>query len=344
MRQALNGMLLLSLLLCAACATSQSARPEPGSPSLPPVPEDPLALVVEDPQSVAVVNVQALTSSPLFERLRPYLERATCIQLADWKPLLSATNHAALAARHKPDQEPEWLLVLSGRYTEADAHRVLELARQQSRSASAEPAREMPDGSGRFRVTEQGTLAVSQLDGRVLVLGTTAWLRAALASVSQPTTNFLGSGLWRNIGPQLGCSERTACLLSVANSTNARQLERGLSGAGAKQLGQELERADSALALTLSDGLALGFAAQVGSAEAAQVAERALRDWLWQANLVVRLTGLPAVLDRTKLSTQAALVRAELEVTQAELDAYEARAKPLFDRQAPSCSADAQSL
>ena len=331
-------------MLCAACASSQAARPEPSTPSLPQVPEDPLALVVDAPESVAVANVQALMSTPLFERLRPYIERATCIELADWRAVLSATRRAALAVRQQPEQKPEWLLVLAGSYSEADARRALTLAHQKSRGSTADPVRDVRDPSGRFGVAEQGALAVSQLEGRVLVLGTQVWVRAALASVAQPTSSFSGSALWRTVGTPLGCNERSACLLSAANSNNAELIERGLSGAGARQLGEALQNADTALGLTLSDKLKLGFAAQVGSAEAAKVAERGLRDWLWQANLVVRLTGLPAVLDRTQLSTQDALLRGELDVTEGELAAYEARAKPLFERQAPSCNPAAQSL
>jgi hypothetical protein len=306
------------------------------------VPEDPLALVVGEAESVAVANVQALISTPLFERLRPYIERATCTQLADWNALLSATRRAALAARHKPDQEREWLLVLAGSYSDADARRLLAATHKQSHGAATEQARDARDSTGRFIVAEQGALATSVLEGRVLVLGPQAWVREALASVAQPTTSFAGSTLWRSVGLPLGCIERSACLLSAANSSNAQQIEHGLASAGARQLGQALASADSAFGLTLTDHLKLGVAAQVGSNEAAQLAERGLRDWLWQANMVVRLMGMPAVLDRAQLSTQGPLVRGELDVTASELDAYEARAKPLFDRQVPSC--DVQSL
>jgi len=337
----------LILMLCAplvSCATSQSVRPETSTPSLPPVPEDPLALVVENPESVAVANVQAVMRTPLFARLRPYIERATCINVADWNAVLSATRRAALAVRHRADQPREWLLVLAGSYTEADARRVLALAHKKARGADSDPVRDARDGTGRFGIAEQGALAVSQLEGRVLVVGTQAWARAAIGAVAQPTSSFSGSPLWRTVGLPLGCSERSACLLSAANSNNAEQIERGLASAGARQLGQALSSADSALGLSLSDKLSIGLAAQLASNDAAQVAERGLRDWLWQANMLVRLTGLPAVLDRTQLSTQGALLRGELDVTRDELDAYEARAKPLFDREAPSCSPDAQSL
>jgi hypothetical protein len=306
------------------------------------VPEDPLALIVEDPESVVVVNVQALQSAPLYDRLRPYIERATCVKLSEWDAVLSATRRAALAARHKPEQAGEWLVVLDGHYSDADARRLLDVASKQSHNTSAEPARETRDGSGRFAVTEQGTLAVSLLEGRVLVLGTQAWVRAAVGTVAQPVASFSTSLLWRSLGAELGCSARTACVLSIANGSNARQIERALSSAGAKRLGQELSRADSALGVTLRQDLGLGFAAQLGGAEQAQAAERALRDWLYQVNILIRFTGLPAVLDRTRLSTHETVVRGELDVSQAELNAYEERARPLFEREASSCT-DAQS-
>ena len=337
MRKALNAS-VLTCLMCAACASSP-VRPEPSAVSLPAVPEDPLALLVEAPDSVAVANVQALTGTSSFARLRPYIERAACVSLDDWASLLASTRRAALAARQKPEQSPEWLLLLAGRYTEADAGRLLAVAMRSSRGGDNEPAREARDQAGRFAVTEQGELAVSVLEERVLVLGTKAWLHAALVSVSQPTGSFLGSTLWRSVGVPLGCEARSACVLSAAHTQGAHQLERSLSSAGARQVGQALESSDSALGLTFSNQLTLALAVQLSSEETAQLAERALRDWLWQANLVVRLTGLPAVLDRTRLSTQGAQLRGELDVTAQELDAYDAKGRALLDRLPTSCDA-----
>jgi hypothetical protein len=308
---------------------------------LPAVPSDPLALIVEDPESVAVVRVQELQSAPLFERLRPYIEKAACVKLADWNAVLSATRRAALAARQKPDQGPEWLIVLDGQYSDGDARRLLTLVLERTHSASAEPARETREG--RFGVTEQGALAVSVLESRMLVLGTQAWLHAALRSIEQPVAKFSESAAWQAVALPLGCSERTACVSWRANSMGAHQLERGLSGAGAKDLGQTFVASDSVLGVNVRDGLGLALAAQVGDAQAAQKAEQRLRDWLWQVNLVVRLTGMPAIFDRARLSTQNTLLRGELDVSRAELDAYESRGRPLFDREVSgACAAAAQ--
>lgn len=300
-------------------------------------------MIVEDPESVVVARVQELQGSPVFARLRPYIERATCVQLAQWDAVLSATRRAALATRRK-DERSQWLMVLDGRYSDGDAQRLLETAVKQTRTADAASLASQTalDSSGRFSVTQRGPLAVSLLDARLIVLGTTAWVQASLGSVAKPVAKFSDSGLWRVVGTQLGCAERSACVLSTANASNARYLEDGLANAGAKGLGERLQGADAAFGLTATEGLGLGFAAQLSSAEAAQGAEQELHDWLYQVNLVVRLTGMPAIFDRARISTQATVVRAELDVTSAELDAYEARGKAIFDREARSCG-DAQS-
>jgi hypothetical protein len=346
--RSLAKLLTLSLGVCAAaaaapaCATTKSAQTKPAVAELPRVPADPLALLVEDPESVIVARVQELQSAAVFARARPYIERATCVQLAEWESVLSATSRAALATRREnKDKSAQWLLVLDGRYSDGDAQRLLGTAIKQTRGADAAnlASQTALDSSGRFSVTQRGPLAVSLLEARLLVLGTTPWVQAALASIAKPAAAFSESGLWRSVGTQLHCSERSACVLSTANGANAHYLEDGLANAGAKDLGERLQGADGVLAVTASEGLGLGFAAQLGSADAAQGAERELRDWLYQVNLVVRLTGMPAIFDRARLSTSDTVVRAELDVTKAELDAYEARAKPLFDREAPSCGA-----
>jgi hypothetical protein len=352
MRQALHRVVLglcaacIACAACAACASTPAARPESSaSAAVSALPEDPLALIIEDPESIATVRVRQLKSSPLFERLRPHIERATCFPLAEWDALLSATERAVLAARQKPEQAPEWLAVLDGRYTEADGRRLLDLAVEKSHStgsaAAGDAAKQAPAEAreGRFAVTARAGLAVSTLESKLIVLGSEAWVRAALAAILQPVAKFSDSALWRVVGAQLACSERTACLLSTGQGASGESLERGLSGAGAKELGQHLKGAGNGLGATLRDGLGLGFAAQLDSAQAAQDAERGLRQWLWQTNLVVRLTGMPAVLDQTRLSTQDSMVRAELDVSQADVEAYESRARGLLERALPSCNA-----
>lgn len=294
--------------------------------------------MVWGPEVVAVAQVQQLRSSPVFARLRPYIERAACIQLADWEELLAATRRLALAARAEPEGDgQQWLLVLEGRYSEPDARRLLRAALEEApREVSPGPITR--DNSGRFTVAEERELAVSLLEERIIVLGTKSWVYAAVDSIAQPTAKFSDAALWREIGAQAGCSARAACVLSVANGMSARALQSGLSQAGAKGLAAEVQAADSALTLGLSEGLDLGIVAQLGSGAAAAAAERELRNWLWQANLLIRLTGMPAILDTARLSSQDALVRAELNVSPSDVEAYDARGRPLFDRVAPACA------
>lgn len=328
---------LLCALLGVACATTTTQQAQAGrtASALPPVPENPLDLVVWGPEAVAVLQVQALRSSAAFARLQPYIERATCVQLADWDELLSSTRRAVLAARSQPEGA-QWLLVLDGRYVEADARRVLRAALREAPRAT-HPGPITRDASGRFIVAQERELAVSVLDDRLIVVGSQAWVHAALDSITKPAAKFSDARLWQSLGAQLDCAQQSACVLSLANGFSARGLRSGLSEAGAKSLGSAIESADSVLALRLGEGLTLAATAELGSDDAAQRAERELRDWLWQVNLLIRLTGLPAVLDRAQLSTQQHQLRAELSLSEAELAAYDARARVVFEQAVPGC-------
>ena len=118
--------------LAAGCASSKSAQPETATPAdaaraLPPVPRDPVELVVGAPESVVLTRAAELRAAPVFERLRPYVERATCASLAEWDDLVRATARSVLASRTQSDVE-QWLLVLDGSYAEGDVERLLRAA------------------------------------------------------------------------------------------------------------------------------------------------------------------------------------------------------------------------
>src|SRR6201995_932873 len=97
----------IAFALCFGCASAQTATPnvEHAAAAAPahPVPQDPLELLVAGPDSVAVLQVDQLRSSPLFGRLRPYLERATCTPSEEWNALAEATTRAVVASRASKD-------------------------------------------------------------------------------------------------------------------------------------------------------------------------------------------------------------------------------------------------
>jgi hypothetical protein len=329
----------IAFALCFGCASAQTATPNVEHPSSAPpahaVPADPLELVVAGPDSVAVLQVDQLRSSPLFGRLRPYLERATCTPSEEWQSLAQATTRAVVASRPAKDGD-QWLLAMSGQYSDADAKRLLGEAVQRRDGAAAPPAAPAQT-LGRFQVSEQADLASSVLEQRILLLGAKDWVRAAIAAVDAPSPSFAVSPIFRELGSNVHCGDRTACLFAAANGSAAKRMQHSLLGIGAADLGRAFSESDSALALAVPSALELSFAVHLSSAEIAQAAAKQIKDYLWQASLVTRLAGLPSVLDQAQLRADDALLHADLNVSEQDLAAYEARAGRLFEEAAPSC-------
>src|SRR5262249_49023204 len=144
--------------------------------------------------------------------------------------------------------------------------------------------------------------------------------------------------IFRELAPQVRCAERSACLFAVANGWAAKRMQHSLLGIGAQGLGAELATSDSALALAAPEGFELSFAAKLRSPDAAADAAKQVKDWLWQASLLTRVAGLPAVLDDARLRAEASLLHADLTVSAADLAVYEERAGRLFEESAPSCT------
>jgi len=322
--------------LAVGCASANSAQPSGTTPhganAEPAVPRDPVELVVGAPESVLLTRAAELRGSPLFERWRPHLERATCTSLGEWDDLLRATSRSVLASRSEGDGEA-WLLVLDGSYADTDAERVLRAAVART-PRTTQPVPITVDRSGRFPISEDDVLAASLLERRVLVVGSRAWVRAALDRVArraEPNAPGLAElPLWRDVASEVRCTEQALCVLSAANGSGARSLQRGLASAGARPLGQQLMAADSALALSVPAGAELRLSARLPDASAADAAQRNLKDWLLQVGLLTRLAGLPDVLTAAQVGTQGSALGAQLSVSEADLARYEERAGQLL--------------
>jgi hypothetical protein len=333
-----TSLIALAFALCFGCASAQTATPNvehATTAAAHPVPQDPLELLVAGPDSVAVLQVDQLRSSPLFGRLRPYLERATCTPGAEWDSLAQATSRAVVGSRASKGGD-QWLLVMSGKYSDDDAKRLLDEAVKRRDGAAATPARP-PQPVGRFQMNEQADLASTVLEQRMLIMGSKDWVRAALDSIDQPAPSFAVSPLFRELGGNVSCGARTACLFAAANGSAAKRMQHSLLGFGAADLARAFSESDSALAVAVPSGLELSFAVHLGSPEVAQAAAKQIKDYLWQASLVTRLAGLPSVLDKAQLRADDALLHADLDVSEQDLSAYEARASRLFEDAAPSC-------
>jgi hypothetical protein len=323
-------------LFVCACASSSSAPPATANglanTQQPALPHDPLELVIGGPESLVTMQVSQLRSSPLFPRIQPYLQRAICAQGEDWQALLEVTTRAELASRSQAEAAEQWLLVLEGKYTPADAPRLLHAAAEHMQQGSEAPR----DGELRgFKLSEQGPLSASALSDRLLVLGHSSWVRAAIDALGRAQDTFAATPLWRELGASAQCDARAMCVLSTANGSGAQQLQRGLAGLGAGGLGAQLGAADSVLSLSVPDGAELSFVARLHDAEGADGARRELERMVTQVGLLTRLTGLPDVLSATRLTASENVLHADLAISASDLAAYEQRAGGLIEKALP---------
>jgi hypothetical protein len=333
----------LSLLGAAAtlgCAGSQAAAPgpahaaAPAAPSVRPVPSDPLELLVGTPSAVAIANVAQLRASALFGRVRPLIERASCVSSEQLDALLASTTRAIVASRQaeNPADRAQWLALLAGSYSEQDVERVLASVAQPSDA----PLRE---SIGRFTLATRAQLGASLLEQRVLVLGSPAWVRSALDAIDHPSASFASSALWREQAPRVQCAEHMLCVLSAADGVAARPLQRALASAGAKGLGRQLGAADAALGLNAAAGVDVSTAARLQSPDAAASAVQQIKDLFWQAGLLIRLAGLPDVLNDARVQAAGEQLQLDLSVSEGDLAQYQERLEQLLVDDGRSCAA-----
>ncbi|HEY2735849.1 MAG TPA: hypothetical protein VGI70_17750 [Polyangiales bacterium] len=319
----------IALSFIAACASSQANAPSAehataNAPTSRPLPSDPLSLLVGAPSSVAIVRVDRVRASPLFARLRPMIEAQSCASSQQLDQWLAPTERAVIASRIDGDRIA-WLALLSGHYSAEDADRMLAAA---ARAPADEPAAKQ--AHGRFELQTRGGLASSLLEGRLIAIGTPEWVTATLDAIDRPVPTFQTSPLWLELGAQVQCADRALCLLSTRDSLAAKRMQHALSSAGAKGLGRELGKADSAVAASIASGVEIAYLAKLESVDETTSALQQSKDLLWQAGLLIRLAGLPDVLGDAHLEANGDRLSANLIVNDADLDAYRERLESLL--------------
>jgi hypothetical protein len=324
-----------STVACSSPPATLPAPEHPSAPAAPAVPTDPMALLIGAPSVVVDLHLDRMRNSPLFAHARPFIDRTSCASQAELDWLSGVTERASIAAR-STDEHVEWFAVLIGAYTEQDTARLLAAVTQRAGDAPGVSARQ---AVGRFSMATQAGFGASVLDAHTAVVGAQTWVAAALAAVDHPTTSFASSALWRDFAAR--CVDRALCLVAAADSFAARELQQGLSSLGAKTLGRELSAGDTLLGVSMPDDLQVGFFARLPSPDAAAGARQHLKDWLWQAGLVVRLAGLPDVLDKARLQTNANLLQVELDVRASDLAQYEQRLGAMLGTSADACTTGA---
>lgn len=331
--------LTAALLLGAwACGSSQSAATHPTTPVTakpppPPVPEDPLALIPSDAALVAQARIDVMKDRKAFASLRRAALRYGCMVEADFEWLTAQTQRALVATRG----DDELLVVLAGRFAESDATRALSLVDRRAGRGDKPSTK----AHGRFQLTEQGKLAASVLEGRLLVAGSGSFVTATLDSVERPPAQrFADSEIYRELGDHIECMKRSVCGLIARDGSAARQLQGELGQVGLKNVGRDLAESHAGITLAVGEGLSLTAVALTPSEQAADELARQTRNWLWQAALVARLAGFPDVLGGAEVDTEGSFSRARIRVPDEDLERVEQRLfKLVGDGDCPTASA-----
>jgi hypothetical protein len=278
-------------------------------------------LVPADIALFASARVDVMKSRDAFATLRRALLRYGCVSDADFDWLAEKTQRAILANRGDSDH-PEFVVILAGRFEEADVGRALEALGRRTQNADPLGSRTQ----GRFNVAQKGPWSAIALEERLLIAGHDGFVGSVLDSIEHPEApRYAQSPIFVELGGKMECLERSACGLITPDGSVARRVKGELSGVGMKKVGRELAAAQSGVSLAVGDGVTLSAVAHMQSDEAAETLAKDTKDWLWQAGLVARLAGFPDVLGNAEVNTAGSFTDLKLRVSEKDLARLEQR-------------------
>lgn len=323
---------LLVFGACAcACASSKSATPAAQTaeaaaqaapaPPPPPIPQDPLELVAGDLSMVAHARVDVMKEKDAFAAVRRTLTRYGCVSAADFDWLAGQTQHAFFLSRGSAEQ-PEFAVILAGQFSDPDAGRALEMLGRRVGTADAPSARTQ----GRFAIQQRGPWSAIVLENRLMIAGHDGFVGATLDVIDHPPeSRFAQSAIFKELGDQMNCMDRSVCALVTADGGVAQRMKGELAGVGMKKVGRELASSQSGVTVAVGDGVVLSVGAHAQSEDDANALAKDTKDWLWQAGLVARLAGFPDVLGDAEVNTTGAYTVLKLKVGEGDLARLEKR-------------------
>jgi len=302
----LTGLAALGVWGCDSKeASAKDGQSAGGERPVPPLPDDPVALVPAGASMIVSVEIASLRGTPLFDVLKRWAAQQSCggTPPASW--LVDRAERVVVAGfeRAPDDKEgPELrsLLVVRAPAAAGDAARLLvERAKVQGQP---EPVVQETT-RGRFGYAEANGIAAARLGDHLLAIGDAPVLASALdvadgKQPAWPNGDAAAATLLKNgwlTGHSVG-------LIGRVSERGAKRMTRALSKMGAGST--PLDQGALTLSLDVSDGLRAD--AQVGLPDAAS-AERAageLKNSFGQLELILRLTGLPLALANPDIRTE----------------------------------------
>jgi hypothetical protein len=340
-------LLTISLLALGACASSQSATPAvqhaeaaaaPPAPPPPPIPQDPLDLVAGDVSMLASARIDVMKDKDAFAAVRRSLTRYGCVSAADFDWLAGQTQRAFMVSRGDANQ-PEFVVILAGQFSEPDAGRALDLLARRVGTTDAATSRTQ----GRFNISQKGPWSAIVLEDRLLVAGHAGFVGSTLDVIDHPPeARYAQSAIFKELGDHVNCLDRSLCALITPDGSVAQRMKGELAGVGMKKVGRELASGQSGFTVSVGDGVVLNAGAHLQNDEDANSLAKDTKDWLWQAGLVARLAGFPDVLGDAEVKTEGSFTELKIKVGQGDLARLEQRLDQMIgDDAAARCAPSA---
>jgi hypothetical protein len=342
-------VLIGSLLLLAAVglgcggaaqtgATARTAQQQAQEPPLPPLPDDPVPLVPAGPRMLATAHIEALRASPHFATLESWAGRYLCLQREPLQSLWQHTNTVVLATFDPQGDRggTSGLAFLRGDYGAEDARKALLLACTavgESCESVTEQAR------GRFAVVSAGTLSAAGLGDHLLALGDGPLVQATLDVADGKHPSWVGTDpLMSGLDTQQWLSSHGAGLIARLDARTAGRISRSLENVGGSELGAGLANGSAALGLRLDKKAHAEARVLYPRAEAAAQTGDEIRGLVGQASLVMRLMGLPPLLDRLDVRAKGPLLELSLVLSADDLESLREQLGPLLKGDPAVCS------
>jgi hypothetical protein len=336
---------LLALALSIAACGGKQAEPPPQSAldvsargeALPPVPQNPLHVLPAEASELVSVDLQRLRASPHYPMAEQWLRRFACTQPEPQHFLLERTERVVLATyRVGPSGDvPQPLAVLRGAYREGDVERALSQARVW---LGVQPAEVTEQVSGRFRLLQAGELSGVQLGDGMIVVGHPDRVQAVLEVVDGRRTALDATvEIMGGIHTAQWLDSHAAAAITRIDERTAQRLGRGLSAIGGRRLGEDLSQSSAAVGLVLAGDLELRAHVLYRDARTAAEAASGLRSVLGRADLVLRITGMPSVIERVLVTAQGERLDAVLKLPSDDVRSLTTRLELMLEGTTPTC-------
>lgn len=289
---------------------------------------------------VAHARVDVMKDKDAFAAVRRTLTRYGCVSANDFDWLAGQTQRAIFLSRGD-SRNPELAVILAGQFSDADAGRALEMLGRRVGTTDAPATRTQ----GRWTVQQKGPWSAIAIEGRLMIAGHDGFVGSTLDVIDHPPeARFAQSALFKELGDHMHCLDRSLCALITPDGNVADRMKDELADVGMKKVGRQLASGQSAVSVSVGDGVVLNVGAHARNDDDANALAKDTKDWLWQAGLVARLAGFPNVLGDAEVTTEGSFTDLKIRVGQNDLARLEQRLDQMLGDDAAARCASAQAL